>query len=161
LGSFFQMDLPRDLFFPRRPAIASTGGLFVDNARAIARAIRPDMHSLRHHESDMRAALNISITLSVPRGTIRKYLIFPGPAAYSGEGVRFNGPGPFFRGWPQVLRQTAPAPLSNQARERRAWAYPLTEYRHTHLLIGNSTEYPADFALDKRDYGGQNSTSDG
>jgi len=32
LGSFFQIDLPRHLFFPRRFTIASIGVRFVDNA---------------------------------------------------------------------------------------------------------------------------------
>jgi hypothetical protein len=37
-------------------------------------------------------------------------------------------------------RQTAQAPLSNQAREGRAWAYPLTELLLTRLLMGYAPE---------------------
>jgi hypothetical protein len=37
LGSFFQMDLPRDLFFPRRFTIASIGVRFAGNPWSKAR----------------------------------------------------------------------------------------------------------------------------
>jgi hypothetical protein len=44
-------------------------------------AIRPEMDSFRRHESGMSAASNIRNDMNVPRGTIKKHLMFPGPTA--------------------------------------------------------------------------------